>query len=193
MDATANEICRPGGPANIQNAFWNGYHHGHFIIWQGVSFPDGMIVLEVPFPGYETDTMVWRDCEIRNQLQDIMDARLAEDPPRQRLRLYADKIYNTSLLIVAAWNLRHGPVNEWQTAENRVMSGIRVAIEWTFGTIIMLFKFPDFCKGQKLGESPLAKHYIISALFANCHCCLYGDQHTAHFDCLPPTLEEYLE
>jgi len=41
LDCTSNAICRPGGPYAIQNAFWNGYHHGHFIIYQGVSFPDG--------------------------------------------------------------------------------------------------------------------------------------------------------
>ena len=35
LDCTANEICRPGGPNAIQNAFWNGYRHGHFIVWQG--------------------------------------------------------------------------------------------------------------------------------------------------------------
>ena len=70
------------------------------------------------------------------------------------------------------------------------MSGIRVAIEWTFGTIVMLFKF---VKGQKIFESPCAKHYIVAVLLANCHCCLYGDQHTTYFDCVIPTLEEYLD
>ena len=38
-----------------------------------------------------------------------------------------------------------------------------------------------------------AKHYIVAVLLANCHCCLYGDQHTTYFDCVTPTLEEYLE
>ena len=132
-----------------------------------VSFPDGMVVLEGPFPGYETDIMVWRDSEIRTEINDIMEARLAENLPRPRLRLYADKIYNTSLLVVAAWNLRHGPVLAWQAAENRIMSGIRVAFEWTVGTILSLFKFTDFCKGQKIFESPVARHYVMSVLFAN--------------------------
>ena len=43
-----------------------------------------------------------------------MEERLAEDPPRPRQRLYADKIYNTSDLVLAAWSLlRHGPVADW--------------------------------------------------------------------------------
>jgi hypothetical protein len=45
--------------------------------------------------------------------EDIMEERLAEDPPRPRQRLYADQIYNTSDLVVAAWSLRHGPVADW--------------------------------------------------------------------------------
>jgi len=193
LDGSAKEMCRPGGPPGIQNAFWNGYYHGHFLIWQGVSFPDGMLVLEGPFPGYQTDTMVWRDCQTREELEEIMEERLAEDPPRPRLRLYADKIYNTSNLIIAAWSLRHGPVAEWQALENRIMSSIRIAVEWTFGTIIMLFAFCDFCKGQRIFGSPIARQYTISAFLANCHCCLYGDEHTAHFNCRAPTLEEYLD
>lgn len=74
-----------------------------------------------------------------------MEERLAEDPPCPRQRLHADKIYNTSDLVLAAWSLRHGPVADWQTLENRIMSGIRIGIEWTFGTIIMLYAFCDFC------------------------------------------------
>jgi hypothetical protein len=192
LDCTANEICRPGGPNANQNAFYNGYHHGHFIIWQGISFPDGMVVMEGPEPGYETDTMVWRDCLIRNQLEAIMQSRLADNPPQRRLKLYADKIYNTCPLVTAAFNRRHGAVVAWMTAENFLMSKIRVAIEWTFGSIVMLYKFVDFAKGQKLMESPLSKHYVVAVLLANCHTCVYGDQHNEYFDCDPPSLDDYL-
>ena len=79
--------------------FCDRYYHGHYIIWQGVSFPDGMIVLDGPFPGFNTDPMVWRDCEIRQELEEIMISRILEDPPRRCLKLYADKIYNTSAFI----------------------------------------------------------------------------------------------
>jgi hypothetical protein len=72
VDCTANEICRPGGAINVQNAFYNAYHHGHYIIWQGVSFPDGMVVLEGPEPGFMTDIMVWGQCMIRHQIEAIM-------------------------------------------------------------------------------------------------------------------------
>jgi hypothetical protein len=151
-----------------------------------------MIVIEGPFPGFNTDPIVWRDCAIRHELEEIMQSRLAEDPPRRRLKLYADKIYNSSTLINAAFSERHGQLQAWMTIENRIMSKIRIAIEWTYGTIITQFKFLDFAKGQKLQESPLPKHYIIAVLLANCHCCLYEDRHCKAFDIDPPTLNEYL-
>ena len=50
-----------------------------------------------------------------------------------RLKLYADKIYNDGPVVEAAWSRRHGPVLPWMVTENLMMSGIRVAVEWTFG------------------------------------------------------------
>ena len=173
--------------------FYEGrYYHGHYLIWQGVSFPDGMIVLEGPFPGFNTDPIVWRDCEIRHALEEIMVSRLDEHPPRRRLKLYADKIYNTSALVTAAFSRRHGDLQAWMTQENRIMSSIRIAIEWTYGTIVTLFKFVDFAKGQKLQESPVPKHYTIAVFLANCHCCLYGDRHSKAFNVDAPSINEYL-
>ena len=95
--------------------------------------------------------------------------------------------------MTAAFSLRHGPLQPWMTAENFLMSKIRVAIEWSFGQIIMLYKFIDFAKGQKLLESPVAKHYIVAVLLANCHTCAYGDKHSEYFNCDPPSLEDYLD
>lgn len=194
IDGTSHEICRPDGPGVVQNAFWNGYFHGHFLIWQGVSFPDGMLVLEGPEPGFNTDTIVWRDCQIRDIIENLMRARAQQIPPRPRFKMYADKIYNTCALITAAWNLRHGPLFQWMTNQNTVMSKVRIAIEWTFGTLKNLFKYVTFSKTQKIEESPVEKHFVISALLANCHCCLYGDRHNdvRAFDIDPPSLEDYL-
>jgi len=72
------------------------------------------------------------------------------------------------------------------------MSRIRVAIEWTFGIIIMLYKFVDFSKGQKIMNIPLEKYYIIVCPWSNCHTCNYGDQHTEYFDVYAPSLDDYL-
>jgi len=69
-------ICRTWRQNNVQYPFWNRYYHAHCLIYLGFSFPDGMAILEPPFPGYFTDIMCWRDCTIRYQLDDIMAERV---------------------------------------------------------------------------------------------------------------------
>ena len=60
----------PDGPGAIQNSFYNAYHHGHFLIWMGLTFPDGMLVLEGPTPGFMTDPMFWRNSQLRRRSGD---------------------------------------------------------------------------------------------------------------------------
>ena len=49
LDGTGLTITRPSNGA--QNPFYNGYLHGHYIIFQGISFPDWLVVIEGAFPG----------------------------------------------------------------------------------------------------------------------------------------------
>jgi hypothetical protein len=191
IDCTVNAICRPGGNQNIQNAFYNRYHHGHFIIWQGVTFPDGMVVLEGPEPGHYTDIMVWRDCMLRQELEEVMLEREALGLPR--LYLYGDKIYNSGAVIKAAWSLRHGPLQAWMHVQNGLMARIRVQVEWAFERIVVMCKYASFSRTQMLQQSPLAKHYTVGVLLANCRTCMYGGIDTAYFGVVPPTLDEYFD
>jgi len=131
-----------------------------------------MVVMDGPTAGYATDTMVWRDCNLRHALENIMKDRLQSDIPQRRLKLYADKIYNDCGIVTAAFSLRHGPLYNWMVRENRVMSNIRVAVEWTFGQITSLFKFIDYYKTQKMMESPIEKHQTVAAFLENCHNCI---------------------
>lgn len=56
LDGTGFEIARPANGA--QNPFWSGNSHRHYLIFQEISFSDGMVVIEGAFPGYQPDTMV---------------------------------------------------------------------------------------------------------------------------------------
>lgn len=83
-------------------------------------------------------------------------------------------------------------VKEWGRDYSQLS---KIIINWSnylFGQIISLFKFIDYKKCQKLMESPIAKHHVVCALLENCHNCIYGEKHTEYFNCLPPTLEDYL-
>lgn len=41
LDGTGLEIARPANGA--QNPFWSGYLHEHHLIFQRISFPDGIL------------------------------------------------------------------------------------------------------------------------------------------------------
>ena len=156
LDGTGLEIDRPGN--GVQNPFWNGYMHGHFLIFQGISFPDGMVVIEGTFPGYQPDTMVWRDSQMREDLEAIMAQRFAHGRPR--FKVYADKIYSNSILVTAAYNCRNcrDGLYDWQIRLNRLMSDIRVGVEWSFGKIITRNKFVSYGKSVKIQASPVSKY-----------------------------------
>ena len=73
------------------------------------------------------------------------------------------------------------------------MSSVRTSVEWVFGDIIERFRFTDFKKLQKIGLSPCAKQYAVSAILNNCRKCLYGSTTRTYFNCEPPNLEDYLD
>lgn len=189
LDGTGLEIARPSNGA--QNPFYNGYMHGHYLIFQGVSFPDGMVVIEGAFAGYKNDILIWRENLMRLKLEELMQERLAVGLPR--LKVYYDKIYNDSVIITAAYSLRtnQAGLQQRQVNLNRIMSDIRVAIEWSFGKIVMRSKFVAFASPMKIQLSPVSQYYHIAVLLANAHTCIYGCQHSQYFRVKPPTLEEY--
>jgi hypothetical protein len=82
IDGQSRKIGRPRGNNNVQFPFWNGYYHMHCIIFLGISFPDGMLVIDPPFPGYFTDVMSWRECLFRHQFEEIMNTRVQNNERR---------------------------------------------------------------------------------------------------------------
>ena len=77
--------------------------HVHYLIFQGVSFPDGMTVIEGAFARYKNDVLVWRESLMRIKLEELMVARVAAGLPR--LKVYADKIYNNGVIITAGYGV----------------------------------------------------------------------------------------
>jgi hypothetical protein len=128
---------------------------------------------------------------MRGELDRIMIEREGEG--KARYKLYADKIYSNSVLVTAAFNIRNNPggLLQWQIELNRLMSDIRVSIEWSFGKIIEQNKFVSFGKAMKIQNSPVSKYYHVAILYANAHTCIYGCQQTKYFGIEPPSLNEY--
>jgi len=110
---------------------------------------------------------------------------------QRRYRAYADKIYNTSPVVRAAYSRKNGPLQPWMKTYNHIMSRLRIAVEWSFGKVVTRAKYIAFFMSMRLFEIPVAKYFTVAALLANAHTCMYGTQETRYFDCVAPTLVEY--
>ncbi|KAK3806576.1 MAG: hypothetical protein J3R72DRAFT_377299, partial [Linnemannia gamsii] len=76
---------------------------------------------------------------------------------------------------------------------NEAMSNFRVAVEWSFGTVVQYFMFSDYKKTQRSLLSEVKVHYALSILFANIHSCIIEtNPSVGRFGVTPPSLEEYL-
>ena len=119
---------------------------------------------------------------MRLELEQITAERAVEGRPLYKV--YADKIYRNSILVKAAYILRNNPdgLLPWQESTNRMMSDIRVGVEWSFGKIIGRNKFVGFGKTMKLQNSPVSKYYHLAVLIANAHTCMYGCLQTSYFN-----------
>ena len=160
------------------------------LLWIGISFPDGLTVIHDPATGANTDITQWRDCPLQDDLEDEMQERVQNG--QTRLKLYADKIFNSSALVTAAFSRKHHNVlNGDMLRLNLIMSKVRVGVEWSFGAIMEKWKLLGYGRGQLLQRSPLKKQFHVAVLLENSFICLNGCIHTAYFGVEPPTIHDF--
>ena len=186
VDGVFQTNARPGN--DYQNAMWNEYYHAHGLLYLGISFLDGMALVEIPNPGYYTDVMQWNETSFRHDLNIIMNQCAATF--RRRLKLYGDRIFNSDNILTGAYCRRNGPLQPFMTVYNAIMSPIRVGAEWSFGKIAARNSMIDFTAFKR--DSDCEDIYCLCRTITNCHTCLYGSQHTSYFEIAPPTLIRYM-
>lgn len=152
---------------------------------QAVTTPNGLIThLYGPVEGRRHDAYMLSESGLNGLLCSLTT------PNGQPYVLYGDTAYGVNLNILSPF--RGQQLTQAEQEFNRLMSGVRVSVEWSFGKIAQLFAFLDFKKNQKILLQPIGKYYIVGALFANCHTCLYGSLTSQFFNVQPPELEVYL-
>jgi hypothetical protein len=73
---------------------------------------------------------------------------------------------------------------------NAAMTTCRIQVENAFGATATLWRSNQFASMLQMGNSPVAKLYMVSILLMNIHRCV--NQTPSPFGILPPTVEEYL-
>ena len=159
----------------------------HALKFQSVILPNGLIGhLFGPIEGRRHNCALLRLSGLMDQLEE-KQWRTADG---NCFALYGDPAYPTRDYLLSPFKGAH--LTEEESAFNQAMSSVRECLEWEFGKILNKFAFLDYKKNLKIYLQPVAKYYLIGALLANCHTCIYGNQTSDYFDLRPPTVEEYL-
>ena len=105
--------------------------------------------------------------------------------------IYGDPAYGVSRHLIAPY--KGTRLTDSQHQFNTRMSGVREAVEWSFGRMKTLWAAIDFKKQNKVMSGPIGKLVHVAMFLTNCHCCYEnGNQISIYFDLAPPNLEQYL-
>jgi hypothetical protein len=189
IDGTFRSFCRPyrdGYNGDAQRAHFAGHKNLHGNNYQGVTTPDGIIIeMHGPYSGRTNDITMLKKSRLLSKFLRFCVYRGV------RYYAYGDRGYpNDNPFLMAGFKGRN--ISDKERQCNRIMSKLRIAVEWSFGKVVNLFAFVDFKKNQKLHLQPVASYWQIAALLANCNSCLYGNHTSRYFKCPTPKLEEYL-
>jgi hypothetical protein len=185
-DGTRIEICRPDGRNFVQREFYYGKDKVHCLAFQVTTAIDGMIVdMYGGYPGSRHDSHIFNSSLLNDRI------RAAQENREIHYKSYMDKGYYTDTHVVAAYHI--GPNSPPHHAEaNRIMSPQRISVEWGMSKIKAMCPFITDVMMMKVQQSPISKYVFAAALLVNIHTCLDASQSGSYFDCLPPTLEDYL-
>ena len=183
VDGTLRKCCRP---IVFQDSLYNGWKKIHCIKFLSIVTPDGIIITLIgPWAGIAHDARMWAESGV----EDVLRAFCVTDDGVQ-LALFGDAAFPRSICMLGPFE---GVVDVWRTAMNRQMSSLRESVEWMFNRVLQLFTYLDFSRNLKVLLSPIAKSYMVGALFTNIRTCMDGGNIVSdYFNCDPPELGEYL-
>lgn len=187
IDCTRIRMCRPGGHNSYQRAVYSGHKRVHCLIYQTVTTPDGlMFSLYGPMEGRRHDMTLLRE----SNWNEVLSQCLFIDG--EWFYIYGDAAY-----LLRPWMQRpytRGVCSATEELFNKKMSEVRVCVEHNYKDLKQLWTSQDFPRKIKIRQTPIAMLYKAAALLTNFRVCLYeGGQINAYFECIAPSLDEYLE
>ncbi|XP_070178250.1 uncharacterized protein [Littorina saxatilis] len=180
IDGTVRPMCRPG---QHQREVFNGHKRVHGLKFQSIVIPNGLIAnLHGPIEGRRHDSALLT----ASGAMQYMEANCNIDGAP--LCVYGDPAYPLRPHLHRPH--RGNNLTREQQQFNTDMSSVRQAVEWGFQKITTEWAFLDFKKNLKLFLSPVGKLYMVGALLANCHTCMYGSEVASYFELNPPSVED---
>ena len=176
IDGTIRSIAHS---KHNQRVMYNGHKRVHSVKFQSAATPNCLIAnLCGPFEGKRHNSTMLHESGLLNDLRRVAFYN------GQPLCLYGDPAYPLGVHLQAPYRGNH--LTPQMKLYNKSMSEVRAAVEMLFGNISNYFK-----RQMKVNLSPVGKIYFVCALSENAQICLYGNQVSAMFDTVPPTLNDY--
>ena len=183
IDGTVRAVCRPD--VN-QRAIHNGHKRVHFIKFQSVALPNGLVGnMYGPVEGKRHDSGMLASSGFLQELQRFSLSPITGLP----MCVYGDPAYPLRVHLQAPY--RGAALTQQQTDFNKSMSAARVSVEWVFGDIVNFVKFLDFKKNLKIGLSAVGKMYLVCAILQNARTILYKSVTSEYFGIDPPPFDQY--
>jgi len=138
IDGTVRPISKP---VYFQRQAYNGHKRVHSLKFHSVVCPDGIIGhIFGPIEGRRHDTALLRES--------LLQETIESDPRFQGYVLYGDPAYPVTNFLCSPYKGAY--LNQNQMDFNRMMSSVRICVEWNFGRILNLFSFLEFKRAQKV-------------------------------------------
>jgi hypothetical protein len=184
IDGTVRPTCKP---EMFQAVVYNGKDKTHALKYQVFVTPDG-IMRHVfgPVCGSRHDQHMVQESKILEWITSHGSCASGKS-----FVCYADAGYAVAPGLMRPF--ADEKINVEHKAFNEVMSSVRICVEWEFGDIVTQWAHVNYKRNQVIanGSRP-GQQYIVAALLSNCRNCLRPAQTSQYFECLPPTLEEYI-
>ena len=115
---------------------------------------------------------------------------MPDNGPNQIYALYGDLAYAQNAYVLGGF--RNVGTNSDEATYNRLLSAVRITVEWGFGDLMEQWKFLDFRSAMKIFQCPVAQYYINAAFLSNLRNCLLGNKTQQYFNAKQLTIDEYL-
>ena len=186
IDCTKVKITRPGGHCSNQRSVYSGDKRLHCLSYQSITIPEGLIYhLYGPEVGRHHDLTLLRKSNLLPQLETTL--KIGD----RQFYLYGDSAYTLKPWIQVPFSKL--PLSGVQLEFNRLMSTVRVPVEWHYKDLKQIWKRNDISRGLHVRQCPVGLLYRVSALLLNFKSCLEkGDQIANYFKCVAPEFTEYI-
>lgn len=182
-DGTRRRICKPG-ICWIQTRMYSGHKRYHCMAYLGTNLANGMCLnMSGACEGRSHDAACAVSTDVYGTLQDLGTFN------GLRGCYSTDSAFPSKWPLVPAYN---PAVTNSQDEFNAKMHSFRITSEWLMNEQTSKWSSLDFKRRQKMLLSDCGVWYINCVWLSNLSNCARPNIISQYFECLPPTLEEYL-